>query len=280
MSEPPPLEWTIDGTSARTVRVLRTALAASIGAFAILFALLFAYALPAIFATLTTEVGVLVVILALVGGPASLLYLWPMLTDASQRPTLEQTVFSDIENWGQIAVLAVLLAACYLLVIRADSRAILAILIFKFGLLVAISLFAGVGSIDRERGVLRYGAATKLDALAGVRTVKIGDVVLCYLSYKRGAARLNSPRFVSVPADQSDQVALVLEAGVEQDGPERDEPDRLVQAVLLSFAAVFLGAAAFFWIVADGAPPGILLYVVLVTGLLGAAFALVAVFEA
>ncbi|WP_338726978.1 hypothetical protein [Haladaptatus sp. DJG-WS-42] len=116
-------------------------------------------------------------------------------------------------------------------------------------------------------------------SLAGIRPVRVGDVTLRYLSYKSGASRLTSPRLIAVPTERFDGFHSNLESGVAEPAPDREHPDRVVQVILLAFAAFFYATGAFFWFVTDTVQTSTRLYIVAAVALLGSLFVLVAVFE-
>lgn len=203
----------------------------------------------------------LVVLLVLVGGPVSLLYLWPMIREPDQRPDADQ--FGWIATLDPAGVgLAILAGALAGLVTAATVGSTALYLLFVVG------LFDAEGRIDADAGTLTVQERTvDTETLASVRPHRFGSVTVCRLSYVDGAGGVGRPYLFAVPAGVADDVLSALEDGVaaEADVTPRT-PDPLARVVLGGVTVLFLGDA--------GA------VVALITGSLGFVFAVGAYYVA
>lgn len=238
------VSWRYDyGTEPWLRWLVRAGLAALFGGYVGILALL-AVAVVTILVAGRPELRLLVVVLALVGGPFSLLYLLPMLRDRSQRPrtfTGRERVIPIREHVACAAVGAAALGGAFLV----DPR--------LAGGLVACGLAAGVvayvcstrGEIDPESGTAQNDSREwDLSRVTDYSTRRLGPFALVSLSasgpgsFGTVPARLLVPR--SVAADVTAALDAVVARGDEHDG--RD-PNPAVRAVALGFAVVLLVGA-------------------------------------
>ena len=272
----PSTEWSYDAAASRSLRLLSHLPIAAVGGVFLPAAgasVAFVIADPGV---LRSSFVLLVALLALVGGPMSLLYLWPMLADPDQRPT--RSAFSGADGSpftarsvgaaagaGALAVLALVtvgvpFGVVYALVVGCVFSPILVAAATTEG-----TLDDGRLTIDRRE--------VPLDRVAGVRSIRVRGVVVVWLSYARRSG-LFVPRLAVLPAADAESVLAALEAGIGTD-PELEPPDRAVQAVAIGMGALFLASGAVAYVAVD--EPVVGLYVAAVVGGLGAFLCLLGV---
>jgi hypothetical protein len=225
------------------------------------------------------EVALLVFLLALVGGPFSLVYLWPMLTDSDQRPP--HPVFWDEyrrlpRRW--IAVSSVLGGGITGAVALWPRGAGFPLLGFLFVAYVCGGLFIGEGRFDPDaKTVVRNGQKIDLEAVSADRRYDVAGHSVLLLLFDRWATKT---RLVLVPRRIADEIAATL--GPDEDrGPETtnhgdDESKSRPRAVMLTLTAFGLGALALsvglVALARNVADPGVLYWAALVGGFLGGLF--------
>ena len=146
--------------------------------------------LPAITADLRL-VG-LVVLLLLVGGPFSLLYLWPMIRDADQRPS-----FDGVDWLAHLHPAGVVVASVIGTVLVVGGSRLVGswtrLVLFAVLVLVPLPLLALVveeGHFDRRTGEIDLQYRTvDVEEVAGVRSLRFDSVTVCWLSYADGVSR-------------------------------------------------------------------------------------------
>lgn len=275
---PDSVTWRHDATTRRWLRVLFLVAAGLLHGVVVLVGAALLFVVGLALWRGSTAVRALIVLLALVGGPVSLLYLLPMLRDPAQRPQFypEGMTVGPGLPVRQRAVLGVvgagLLAGCWWL----DPR--LAAVVVAGGVLagVAYAVAATRGTVDPERAVLETGAREfALDRVTGYRTRRVGPVALVRFVAPARPGRLGrAPSFVVVPSDRLPDVEAALDSVVARVAPgEGREPNPQVRLVAGGLALLFLavGAAA---VVAIGAVIG--WYVAALCWLFGAILLLVA----
>jgi hypothetical protein len=225
------------------------------------------------------EVALLVFLLALVGGPFSLVYLWPILTDRDQRPPLP--VFWDEyrhlpRRW--IAVSSVLggvgIAGTVALWPHGAGFLILG---FLFVAYVCGGLFIGEGTFDPDaKTVVRNGQEIDLEAVSADRRYDVAGHSVLLLLFDRWATKT---RLVLVPRRIADEIAATL-------GPDEDRGQETAnhgdvsksrpRAVTLTLTAFGLGALALsvglVALARNVTDPGVLYWAALVGGFLGGLF--------
>ncbi|MFD1587827.1 hypothetical protein ACFR9U_12615 [Halorientalis brevis] len=197
-------------------------------------------------------------VLALVGGPFSVLYLLPMLADATQRPDRSQFLpvwHSPRKLLGLAVGGAAGLVGTTLL---SPLVAVLLVVGVTFGLVPLAGFLATNGRFDPETRTLTVdGRSASLDALTGVRRVSVGRVTVTWFSYAREASHWTVPRLVVLPTAVEQQLRQHVSAGIAapieppDDADERRDANRTVQATLVTFALLFLGVAVGQFFVAD-----------------------------
>jgi hypothetical protein len=248
----PSLEWRYDLTTSRPLCVLAHVPVAALGG-------LFAWALGSI---LVLGIGGIVTggadlemvlfggLLLLVGGPMSLLYLWPMLTDADQRPRIEafasdEMPFTPRSTAAAIAAGVVALGA---LAFAGVPSPMLDVFVYlSAGLVVPAALLSTHGRI--EDGQLRnYGGTVDLSSIRRVRTLEVGRVVVAWVSYVGGTGLL-APRLLTIPAADRRRVLSALRS--HETNSVETNTDPIVRVVLLAAGLAFFGAAAFAFVAVD-----------------------------
>ncbi|WP_256391115.1 hypothetical protein [Natronoarchaeum rubrum] len=242
-SESAEMTWSGDASTSTVGRLCLYLQVGFFGGLALLLAALIA--LVALRSVRTGEYGVLalVALLALVGGPFSMLYLLPVVTDADARRSLSKDLprYRRLVRW-RIALAAVIGAGGILAAVYSGSWVLLGALLLiptvSFG--VAGSLDVD-GALDAAAGELVVqGRAVDLDAVADHRRIDVGDYAVLWLSYA-GPNDLGRPRLVVVPGSVAD--AAVAAVPEDPDESEASHPPA-ERAALVGTAAVFLGLAA------------------------------------
>lgn len=228
--------WQYDASVSPVLRTVAHLGIAALGGLLPVFAL----AVAGITVGADPGVVLLLVLLVLVGGPLSLLYLWPMLSDPRQRPNPAE--FEGAEGYPY-TVRSVLVS------LAAGAAGFGSLLFFGFpvaalfGIFIAsmllVAVFSTHGRIEDGR-LATGGTAAPLRSVTGIRSVEIGGLLVCWLSYARGTG-LFAPRFVTVPASEAEVVLETLRSGLETSAPVEDR-DRLVGAVLAVSGLLFLAA--------------------------------------
>jgi len=215
----------------------------------------------------------LTALLVLVGGPVSLLYLWPMLRDPDQRPdALGEGLFAHATTRGVLVAsifgTIALVGAGQLL--GSSARLVLAVVLVVVPL-PFLGVFHTEGSLDAEAGTLTVWYRTAdITTLDGLRNYRLGTVVVCWLSYVEGAGGFGRPYLVALPETVAADVLETLERGIATDpGMDNQEPDLLARAFLAGIAVLFFGTAGAALLVLDAAA-GLL---ALIAGGLGCLFA-------
>lgn len=259
MSDPAERAWSGDASASTVGRLCLYLQVGFFGGLALLLAALIG--LLAAQSVRTGEYGVLalVALLALVGGPFSLLYLLPVVTDADARQSLSADLpqYHRLARW-KIALAAVLGAGGILAAVYAGTWALLA----AFLLVPAVS-FGVAGTLDAD-GALDTTAGTlvvqdrevDLDAIADHRRIDLGSHAVLALTYA-GPNDLDRPKVVVVPRSVADAAI----AAVPEDPSASEDPRPPAErAALIGTAAVFLGLAAVLVAVGRGTENAAALY--------------------
>lgn len=218
----------------------------------------------------------LFVLLALVGGPMSLLYLWPLIHDPDQRPSFVKWPVELRSRWTVVASLLGALA----LVLSVPSGVGLP-LVFLGGLTVSIlilGIFTTDGEIDPEARTIRSGEnEIDLDGMVGIKHFRVRGVVLCWLSFPRG----RSPQLIVLPSGILRDARTVFDDATVKTVDSRD-PNRTVQVALLAFSLLFFAIAFFVLFLGPETADesAVLVYAAVLLGFFGVVFAGVAVYEA
>jgi hypothetical protein len=219
------------------------------------------------------SIVVLALLLALIGGPFSLLYLLPVLRDADQRPSPTQFI-----PFGLSLRMLPVLALCGALLLFASTQVapIGPLIVFGIGIFVLLPIASAVqsdGKIDTEENTLTYYNRTvDLVTLSRVRRLRVGDLSFLWLSYVSGTATTLTPRLVVLPTDIERRTRETFEAGVSQ--PVEDEhhgSPRAVSIALGLFGFLFLSFGGIVFLI-DQIPYGVSVYFGVFLGLFGVIF--------
>lgn len=264
------LTWSVGPASSRPIRVLWYA-SVSLW-FAVVALALGAVVLVGGAALLAGEPGpaLLVGLLALVGGPLSLLYLWPMLTDPEQRPD-----FLTPDPWVQyrwVAIGALAVVPIVLLVPRAAVGAFVGAL----GGALLVALFQSEGELDAHANRLTiHGRDVDLADVVGVRRLDLGRVSCCWLQYRRRAGLAMAPRWVVCPPRVAEAVVAAVETSDfprDRDGESRRPTNRLVKALLVVLGLGTFAAGGVLVAVAGPLPLRNALAAMAIVGVMGGVF--------
>jgi hypothetical protein len=213
-------------------------------------------------------------LLLLIGGPLSFLYLWPMLTDPEQRPslaefeggsgfpfTLRSVSLAAVSGaFGILGLMAldVPFGIVYALVVGCVFSPLLVAVLTTHGCLEDNTL-----TINRTK--------IPIDRLTNVRSVRVRELVVVWLSYvPRSGVFL--PRFAVIPDGRATTVLSTIESGIDTD-PEVEPPDRAVRAVGFGTGALFLAVAGLAYGVIE--TPAARLYFAVTVGGLGVLLCLI-----
>ncbi|MEM4782269.1 MAG: hypothetical protein QXG03_12025 [Halalkalicoccus sp.] len=285
---PEPVEWHVDAAGSRSVRALVYVAVGLLGGGVLLvFA---AMAFVGVSAAFGGEYAFLAygLLLALIGGPLSVLYLLPVLTDRDQRPPLA-ALFADEEIADRYAatftrtrlLAAVLGGALGLLALFSVApRAAFAVVAGSLLLVPVASGMISRGRIDPEAGTMTYiERSIPLSGVERVRRLDPGGTSLCWLSYYPGYGSFGTPHLIVATPEAADTIERTV-AAVKSDVDEEYEPDRAVQLALGALALSSLSTAVFVFFAEPGSAGDPLLrwYIVGGFGFFGGIFALAAVF--
>lgn len=266
----PPVEWRYDTSTSRTLWLLAHGFVAGLGGALVWLVVLAVVVLVSVLPDVNPTALLLVGLLFLVGGPASLLYLWPMLADPDQRPSVTSVVGEGQAPlpWTTRSVLAAALVGAFLLGLLAavgvPVDVVYGLVVLAVFSPVVLNAFTTVGSISDDRLVCN-GSSVPVRQVTGVRTLRVGSVVLCWVSYARGTG-LFSPRLLTVPVEDVDDVRRGLIA-VEEPPRSATSLGRSVRLLLGVAGTLFVAVAVVAFRAVPDAYAGI--YVGVVIGAIG-----------
>jgi hypothetical protein len=271
------VEWRHDATTEPWLRVaLLTGGALLYGAFTLLLAAALA-ALVWVLWRGSWTLRLVVVVLALVGGPFSLLYLVPAFTDPEGRPSFGvEGVERPLTRRGRVTLgvagAAVLGGALWLSPALAAGLAGLAALAG-----VTYLAFATRGRLDPATATLETPTREfDLGRVTGYRARRVGPVAFVTLRTPNRPGQFVTPSLVRVPVTRLDGVADALEAvaaGAEREARAGRDPNPAVRGVSVGLAVLFLAVGAGALVVVDA---GVGWYVALLSWLFAGIFLLVA----
>ncbi|MBX0288118.1 hypothetical protein [Haloarcula salinisoli] len=243
--------------------------------------------LPTLFSNL--ELLALVVLFALVGGPFSLLYLWPVLTDRDQRAGLVGSWWLEGLRPLGLAVAAVGGLGALVLSVRVAAYGPLVVVGVAMGVGFPVTgLLATRGRVDPEELTLRFewgkrrpvtgDITVEMCNWTGLRRYRLGPVAVCLASYAPGTSG-GAPQLFVVPASVASAARDSFERALATpvDEPARDG-NPAVAATLAAFGLGTLAVGAGLWLLAD-LPSGIGLWIVAVCGTFGVLFLVLAARE-
>ncbi|WP_135806087.1 hypothetical protein [Halorussus marinus] len=284
MSDPAGVEWRYDATRSRLLRVLAHGFVAGLGGALLLAAGTLLFALPALVTAISLGALLFVALLVLVGGPVSLVYLWPMLADPDQRPS-PGAFAGDATPWTPRSVAVAAVAGAVglwgLAAAGVGFDALFAVVVALVFSPVAVALFSTAGTVDLDGGpagaadppdatgevdLVCNGRRVPLAQVTRVRSVRVAGPTIYWASYARGTGAF-VPRLLTVPPEAADAVGAALDAGVETPA-ESPTTDPAVRAVVSGAGLLFVGVAVLGWRAVDD--PVVGAYLAGVLGLVGA----------
>ena len=276
-----PTRWTLSPTDSPFVATLRYLPAAFFGGYIVLGTVVVLSLLPTLLAN--PLLLAVVIFFGLVGGPLSLLYLWPMIRDPDQRPNADDFAwFADLKP-ARLVVAAlvgsVLVAGAFATLGRAAQVVLVVCCLFVPP--VVVSFFNSDGCVNADTGTLSYrGHTVDVSSIQSVWTLTLGSVRLVVLRYHARIGGGWKPRVFLVPGEVADKIEAVLRGGATAT-PEASprEPDRVAQALLVVVGAGFVLTALGIATV-GGVPVGIRGYVAAIIAALGGVFFLGAYYVA
>lgn len=252
MCGPDPVEWRVDAGSSRLLRAIVYIEAGLFGGGVLLvFCGMVFFGVTTALDGQYTYLGY-IPLLALIGGPLSLLYLWPMIVDDAQRPPLGAAFASEgmaeryAASFTRGRLLAVVLGGALVLHLSLflDARLTFALAVGSLLLLPVASGVISWGWVEPDEATMTYrDRSIALSRVERIRRIDLGGVALCWLSYHPGGDDLTSPRLVVLSRQAANAVERIM-ADVDPEIDEEYAPDRAVQAALGFLALCFLGLAA------------------------------------
>ncbi|WP_181693213.1 hypothetical protein [Natronomonas sp. LN261] len=265
----PATEWRYDASTSGGLRFVSHFPVAGLGGAFLLAVGVGLVGVAASPGVLRSPFVLLFVLLALVGGPMSLLYLWPMLSDPDQRPSASGVAGGEgvpftVRSVG-VAAVSGSLAILALVAVDAPFGTVYRLVVGCVFSPVLVAAVTTEGTLDG--GELSINRRTvPLERVTGVRSVRVRGLSVLWISYARRSG-LFVPRLAVIPADADvEAVRAALETGIGAD-PDVEPPDRAVQAVAIGTGALFVAFGAFASVAVD--EPAVGLYVAAVVGGLG-----------
>lgn len=238
------VKWCLDATTSRPLRAVSHFPIAGIGGSMLLVGLLVVVSI--IRTPVIPSVGTIlfVALLVLVGGPFSLLYLLPMLTDPEQLPSRAE--FEGAEGFPftarsvSVAVIAGAVGIAALLAAGIPFGVVYGLVVALVFSPIVVAVFTTEGRLD-DAGLTVNGTVVPITRVSGLRSVRIGDVVVFWIAYAPRSGLL-LPRLVTIPASDAALVEARLESGLTAT-PADDPPDPVVQVVVIGMGLSFLAVA-------------------------------------
>ncbi len=226
------IEWSHDPTDSRVGMACAYVTAGVFGGLVLFVVSMFVLAVA--FAVAGGNLFALgfVVLLTLVGGPVSLLYLWPLLRHPKQRPSVPDWLAEFRPQW----VLLTSLFGALAIVLSTPSGFFFAPIAVGFASMVGLALFTGEGEIETDTRTVRHGYSTEieLDGLTGVKRFCVAGIVLSWLSFPHG----QPPRLLVLPSETDRAARPVFKEAAAQPAEARN-PNRTVQATLVALTLAF-----------------------------------------
>lgn len=286
---PEAIEWHVDAASSGSLRAVVYVVVGLFGGGALL--LVGAMGFLGVSMALGGEYTYLawIALLALIGGPLSLIYLWPMLVEREQRPPL--AVFAGdreiAERYATVFTRKRLLAAvlCGVVGLLAlavvDPRLAFGAVVGSFLLLPVASGVISRGRVDPETGSLTYmDRPVDLARIERVRRIDLGGTAFCWLSYYPGYGSFGTPHLIVATPEAADAIERTV-ASVEPEIDAEHSPDRVVQVALGALALSSFSTAVFVFFAEPGSvgDPVLRWYIAIAFCFFGFLFALVAFFS-
>ena len=276
-----PVEWRVDAANSKVLRWVLYGWAGLFGgAMALIGALIVGGAVASL---LAGEAGpfVWVAVLVLLGGPVSVLYLLPVVR-SEWRPSLslflpdpvddpEESVadrYAEAFSWRGAAAAVLLSAGVIAALAWLDTRLLYAYVALWFVLLILASGVITWGRVDPTEPKLEYRTTTvPLEAVKNVRRLRLGEVVVYWLSYRSGARDFSTPSWVTVTSESAGAVDRALERA-ESGESETSSPNRAVTTVAIAIGLASLAMAGGIWTI-DGLETGVAAYLSVMMGFFG-----------
>ncbi|MXR20046.1 hypothetical protein [Halobacterium bonnevillei] len=279
-----PVEWRLDAANSVSIRTVMYAWLGLLGGGILLVVGLLAFVAASAAVAGSYGVFALVTLLFLVGGPFSLLYLWPAVRSGSFSP-LSQFVldvasdpeeplaerYAEAFSWrGVIASIGVHAVGIPALLF-VEPRLLGGYVAVSFVELVVVSGFVTWGRIDTAEPSFEYRSTTiPLSAVKRIRRYRLGDVVVCWLSYDSGEKTITTPSWVVLTPEAAS--AFDTARAVAAETPSDSDPSRNgPKVVAVGLGLGFVTFAGWLWLFAD-LDPGMARYVLVVFGGLGLFF--------
>jgi DNA-directed RNA polymerase subunit H (RpoH/RPB5) len=246
MPSEPSVEWSFDASTSPTLRLLAHLPPAGLGGALLLAVVAVVASLVADPAVLLSPSALLVAVLVLVGGPFSLLYLWPMLTDAEQRPSV-----AEFEGGGGFpfsarsvgtAAVSGAIAIVGLLAAGVPAGSVYALVVGCVLSPLFVAVLTTHGRLEGETLTINR-TEIPLARVGGVRSARFGGFAVVWISYARRSG-LFLPRLAVLPESEADAVLRRLESGLDA-SPEIEPPDPTLRAIGVGTGLSFLVVAAF-----------------------------------
>ncbi|GAA0229610.1 hypothetical protein ACFFQF_13360 [Haladaptatus pallidirubidus] len=194
------------------------------------------------------EILALALLLGLVGGPLSLLYLLPLVADSNQRPGF--LGFDEHLRPLPLVVASVVSAVALIATVLVAPWLLLLFPVLYGAMFVIVGTFESSGELDPVRRVIRIDDSDlrparelAFDDYDGFRRFKFAGMTVFRLSSE--AQRLNNTHWLSVPVSVAPAVERVIEDGIAHEPTSQPtEVNRTVQATLVAFGLLLVGIAA------------------------------------
>lgn len=258
------VEWRIDAANSRLIRLLVYGWIGLLGG-----GILLALGLVLVFAVGTALAGEyallgLIVVLLLVGGPFSLLYLLPALQSGSFSPLSrfvldtasdpEESLgerYAAVFSWWRAVASILLHAIAIPLFLVLDPRVLGGYVAVWFGLLVLVSGVQTWGRIDTNEPSFAYRSGTiPLTAVKRVRRRRVGRLVVCWLSYYPGTKTITTPSLV-VLTPEAVSAFDTARTAVERSPPESRESNPAAKFIAVGLGVGCIALAGWLWMVVE-----------------------------
>ena len=270
-----PIEWTYTPRTSRLLRVLVYAPFAALGGvFLLLVALFGLLAIDALRSGDFQRIVLLLVGLVLavmfiaVRGPAAL---W-LLPDERERLASEL----DLPLRRRTLFVASAIGAAVLLVsVQFGFLAAVAVFLGGMAMLGVVSGLRSEGEIDPADLTLEYDARNvPLTAVKSVRSVTVGSLAFCWLSFERGGIGARSPRLIVLPVDAYRRARPVFERAIDSPSETGRTAPLAERVIFLAFGLGLLAIGPAFWVLTSANPDArlIVTYLGAMTGIFGLLF--------
>ncbi|SIR22030.1 hypothetical protein SAMN05421858_1879 [Haladaptatus litoreus] len=241
------IRWSLDPTDSRLALVCLHGAYGIIGGVTLI--VLLGIALVGVTTVLSGqfEILALALLLGLIGGPFSLLYLLPLVTESNQPVFLG---FAEHLRPLPLVGSSIISAVALIGTVFVVSWLLLLFPAFYGAMLVVVRTFESSGELDPVRRVLtidgtnfRPARELTFDDYDGFRRFELAGMTVFRLSSE--AQRLSNKQWLTVPASVAPDVERVMEDGIGHEPTSQPtEVNRTVQATLVTFGLLLVGTAA------------------------------------